>query len=227
MNILVVEDEESLAAALKQILIDSGYGVDAVFDGQAGLDYAMSGMYDVVVLDVMLPKMDGFEVVQRMRQLGNSTPVLLLTARTTLSDKVTGLDSGADQYMTKPFQPEELLARIRAMSRRKGEVVYEKLEFGDLELNLDTSELKCGNRFVHLSYREYEVAKLFMSNPNHTFSKEQILLKVWGVGSEVADNSVEAYVSFLRKKLKYLRTNVEIATLRMLGYRMQEKNADR
>ncbi len=223
MNVLVVEDEKGLADALEQILEDSGYSVDVVYDGQSGLDYALSGIYDVMVLDVMLPKMDGFEIVRRMRQSANSTPVLFLTARTSLSDKVTGLDSGGDQYMTKPFQPEELLARIRAISRRKGEVVFEKLEFGDLELNLDTCELRCGEKSVHLSFREFEVAKLFMSNPNQTFAKDQILLKVWGVDSEVADNSVEAYVSFLRKKLKYLKTNVEIATLRMLGYRMQEK----
>ncbi len=223
MNVLVVEDERGLAEALVEILSDSGYSVDSVYDGQSGFDYAMSGMYDAVILDVMLPKMDGFEIVNKMRKMGNSIPVLFLTARTSLSDKVTGLDSGGDQYMTKPFQPEELLARIRALSRRKGEVVFEKLEFGDLELNLDTSELNCGEKVVHLSYREFEVAKLFMSNPNQTFSKEQILTKVWGVDSEVADNSVEAYVSFIRKKMKYLKTNVEIATLRMLGYRMQLK----
>lgn len=223
MNVLVVEDEKRLAAALKQILEQAGYHVDAVFDGQSGLDYAESGLYDVIILDVMLPKMDGFEVIQRLRRGGNSTPVLFLTARSQLSDKVTGLDRGGDEYMTKPFQPEELLARLRAITRRRGEIVIEEASFGDLVLDLNTCNLRCGNQEVHLSYKEFEVAKLFMTNPNQTISKEQMLVKVWGMDAEVADNSVEAYISFLRKKIKYLKSNVEIATLRMIGYRMQEK----
>lgn len=223
MNVLVVEDEKRLAAALKQILEQAGYHVDAVFDGQSGLDYAESGLYDVIILDVMLPKMDGFEVIRRLRRGGNSTPVLFLTARSQLSDKVTGLDQGGDEYMTKPFQPEELLARLRAITRRKGEIVIEEASFGDLVLDLSTCYLRCGEREVHLSYKEFEVAKLFMTNPNQTISKEQMLVKVWGMDADVADNSVEAYISFLRKKLKFLKSNVEIATLRMIGYRMQEK----
>ncbi len=223
MNVLVVEDEKRLAAALKQILEQAGYHADAVYDGATGLDYAESGMYDVVVLDVMLPRMDGFEVVRRLRQANVSTPVLFLTARSQLADKVTGLDQGGDAYMTKPFQPEELLARLRALTRRKGEVVLDEVSFGDLALDLNTCNLICGKRSVHLSYREFEVAKLFMINPNQTISKDQLLLRVWGVDSDVADNNVEAYISFLRKKIKYLKSNVEIATLRMMGYRMQEK----
>lgn len=223
MNVLVVEDEKRLAAALKQILEQAGYHVDAVFDGQSGLDYAESGLYDVIILDVMLPRMDGFEVIRRLRRGGNSTPVLFLTARSQLSDKVTGLDQGGDEYMTKPFQPEELLARLRAITRRKGEIVIEEASFGDLVLDLSTCYLRCGEREVHLSYKEFEVAKLFMTNPNQTISKEQMLVKVWGMDADVADNSVEAYISFLRKKLKFLKSNVEIATLRMIGYRMQEK----
>ena len=223
MNVLVVEDEKRLAAALKKILENAGYHVDAVLDGQSGLDYALSEMYDVIVLDVMLPRMDGFEVIRQIRRKGVSTPVLFLTARSQLRDKVTGLDRGGDEYMTKPFQPEELLARLRALTRRKGEIVLNEASFGDLTLVLDTCDLQCGDRSVHLSYREFEVAKIFITNPNQTISKDQLLLKVWGTEADVADNNVEAYVSFLRKKLKYLESGVEIATLRMLGYRMQEK----
>lgn len=223
MNVLVVEDEKRLAAALKQILEKAGYHVDAVFDGQSGLDYAESDLYDVIILDVMLPKMDGFEVIRRIRQAGISTPVLFLTARSTLTDKVTGLDRGGDEYMTKPFQPEELLARLRALTRRKGEIVIDEARFGDLVLDLGTCNLTCGDKQVHLSYKEFEVAKLFMTNPNQTISKDQMLLKVWGMDADVADNSVEAYISFLRKKLKFLKSNVEISTLRMIGYRMQMK----
>ena len=178
MNVLVVEDEKRLAAALKQILEQAGYHVDAVFDGRSGLDYAESLLYDVIILDVMLPKMDGFEVIKRLRRDGVSTPVLFLTARSTLTDKVTGLDQGGDEYMTKPFQPEELLARLRALTRRKGEIVIEEAAFGDLVLDLSTCILKCEDREVHLSYKEFEVAKLFMTNPNQTISKEQMLVKV-------------------------------------------------
>ncbi|MGI6216763.1 MAG: response regulator transcription factor [Coriobacteriales bacterium] len=224
MNVLVVEDEKRLADALDQILTESGYHVDAVYDGKAGLDYAESGMYDIIVLDVMLPKMDGFEVIRKIRQANISTPVLFLTARSQLSDKVTGLDRGGDEYMTKPFQPEELLARIRALTRRKGEIVLDEASFGDLVLDLNTCNLKCGSKSVHLSYKEFEVAKLLMLNPNQTISKDQMLLKVWGTDAEVAGNNVEAYISFMRKKLKHLKSNVEIVTLRMLGYRMQVKD---
>lgn len=225
MNVLVVEDEKRLAAALKKILENAGYHVDAVFDGQTGLDYALSEMYDVIVLDVMLPRMDGFEVIRQIRRKGVSTPVLFLTARSQLRDKVTGLDRGGDEYMTKPFQPEELLARLRALTRRKGEIVLNEATFGDLTLVLDTCDLLCGERSVHLSYREFEVAKIFITNPNQTISKDQMLLKVWGTEADVADNSVEAYISFIRKKIKFLKSNVQIVTLRMLGYRMQSKEA--
>jgi len=221
MNVLVVEDEKRLAAALKKILENAGYHVDAVFDGQTGLDYALSEMYDVIVLDVMLPRMDGFEVIRQIRRKGISTPVLFLTARSQLRDKVTGLDRGGDEYMTKPFQPEELLARLRALTRRKGEIVLNEATFGDLTLVLDTCDLLCGERSVHLSYREFEVAKIFITNPNQTISKDQLLLKVWGTEADVADNNVEAYVSFLRKKLKFLKADVAINTIRMVGYRME------
>ncbi len=223
MNVLVVEDEKRLSAALQQILTDAGYHVDAVYDGQSAVDYAVSDMYDMIVLDVMLPRKDGFEAVKEIRQANISTPVIFLTAMSQVADKVTGLDRGGDAYLTKPFSPEELLANIRALTRRKGEVVLDEATFEDLTLDLNTCNLSCGEKSVHLSYKEFEVARLFMLNPKQTISKEQMLLKVWGTEADVADNSVEAYISFMRKKLKFLKSKVEIVTLRMIGYRMQVK----
>ena len=221
MDILVVEDEKRLAQALQQILTEAGYRADAVYDGRTGFEYAKSDYYDAIILDVMLPLMDGFEVVNKLRHDGISTPVLMLTARSQLVDKVTGLDSGADEYMTKPFEPEELLARLRALTRRKGEVILDELSFGNLTLDLNSRNLSCGDKSVRLSAREFEVLKLLMINPKQAISKEQILTKVWGVESDVVDNSVEAYVSFLRKKLKFLKAGVAINTIRMVGYRLE------
>ena len=221
MDILVVEDEKRLAQALQQILTEAGYRADAVYDGRTGYEYAKSDYYDAIILDVMLPLMDGFEVVNKLRHDGISTPVLMLTARSQLVDKVTGLDSGADEYMTKPFEPEELLARLRALTRRKGEVILDELSFGNLTLDLNTRNLSSGGKSVRLSAREFEVLKLLMINPKQAISKDQILAKVWGVESDVVDNSVEAYVSFLRKKLKFLKADVAINTIRMVGYRME------
>jgi len=222
MNVLIVEDEKRLAEALAHILRKQNYNVDVVYDGQSGYDYASGGdYYDVLVLDVMLPKLDGFEIVRRLRQENVSTPILMLTARTQLTDKVEGLDRGADDYMTKPFQPEELLARLRALTRRQGEVVVDVLKFDDLELSLGTCDLSCGDKTVHLSYKEFEVLQTLMGNPGQTISKEQLIARVWGVDSAAEDNNVEAYISFLRKKLHFLESKAEIITLRKIGYRLE------
>lgn len=164
MQILLVEDDVRLADALAQILVDSGYHVDAVHTGTDGLSYAEQGAYDVVVLDVMLPGMNGFDVVASMRRAKIATPVLMLTARDQVPDKIRGLDSGADDYMTKPFAPAELLAHLRALTRRQGEVVFEELQVGDLVLNLETSDLECEERTIHLSVKEFELARVLMSN---------------------------------------------------------------
>ena len=223
MRVLVVEDEKNMNRLISEAMEDEKYSVDSCINGHDALDYTLAADYDVMILDVNLPGMDGFTVVERLRSSGCTTPVLFLTARDSVTDKVTGLDRGGDEYMTKPFQPEELLARLRALTRRKGEIVLNEATFADLTLVLDTCDLLCRERSVHLSYREFEVAKIFITNPNQTISKDQLLLKVWGTEADVADNNVEAYVSFLRKKLKYLESGVEIATLRMLGYRMQQK----
>ncbi|QNM05568.1 response regulator transcription factor [Qiania dongpingensis] len=223
MRILIVEDEIRLAEALGQIMSEHKYTADMVYNGEDGLDYAMSGIYDVVILDVMLPKMNGFDVVRAMRKEKNQTPVLMLTARFETSDKVKGLDCGADDYLTKPFETEELLARVRALSRRKGEVVVEYLSYGDISLNLDTYMLECGEKSVHLGMKEFEVLRLLLSNPKSVLPKETILLKIWGSETDAEDNNVEVYISFLRKKFAFLGSRASIGTVRKIGYRMEER----
>lgn len=222
MKILIVEDEVRLAETLGQIMLEQKYNVDIVHDGEAGLDYTLNSIYDVIVLDVMLPKMNGFDVVRSMREQKNATPVILLTARDETVDKITGLDCGADDYMTKPFVPEELLARIRALSRRQGEVVFEELHFSDLTLNISTYTLLCGVKSIRLGFKEFEVLKLLMSNPAIVFPKESIIDKVWGSDSDAEDNNVEAYISFLRKKFFFLGSRVTIGTVRKVGYHLTE-----
>lgn len=221
MNILIVEDEASLAEALGQILKNAGHFTDVVGDGASALDYAEGFSYDLIVLDVMLPKLDGFGVVRTLRQRGNSVPVLMLTARSAVPDKVAGLNAGADDYMTKPFDPSELLARVNAMTRRKGEVILDVLSFADLTLELNAAVLRCGAASVQLSHKEFEVVRLFLSNPTMTLTKEHLIVSVWGVESEATDNNVEAYISLLRKKLKYLKSRVSIRNIQRLGYRLE------
>ena len=221
MNVLIVEDEKSLAEALEHILRKAGYITDCVGDGQSALDYIRGFSYNLILLDVMLPKLDGFSVVRQMRAEKIATPVLMLTARTTVSDKVTGLDSGADDYLTKPFDTEELLARIRAMTRRTGEVVMDEVSFGDLTLYLNNAQLACGDRTVQLSPKEFQVARLLLSEPQMTFTKDLIISRAWGMDSEATDNNVEAYISFLRKKLRYLKSQVGIKNLQKIGYRLE------
>ncbi|MDR0514032.1 MAG: response regulator transcription factor [Coriobacteriaceae bacterium] len=221
MNILIVEDQKRLADALGAILEDAGYHADVVYDGRNGLDWACAAAYDAVVLDVMLPKLNGFEVVREMRRAGIATPVILLTARDTLRDKVSGLDAGADDYLTKPFQPDELLARLRALTRRQGEVLIESITVGDTTLDLSNALLCCGNTDVRLSLKEFEVCRLLMASKGRVIPKSLLIEKVWGLESAAEDNNVEAYVSFLRKKLTYVGSNLRISTQRMIGYRLE------
>lgn len=220
MNVLVVEDERNLADAVVRILNDASINAEAVYDGRAGLRAALSGGYDAVILDVMLPGMSGAEVVHEMRRQGVSTPVMLLTARATTADKVEGLDAGADDYMTKPFEAPELLARLRALTRRRGDVMLDTVSFADVTLDLSTRDLICGNESVHLSGKEFEVMRILMSAQSRVISKQDLLMRVWG-GTDASENSVEAYVSFLRKKLAHVGSKVQITTLRMLGYRLE------
>jgi len=221
MKILIVEDEISLASALEHILRDDGHFTDMVNDGLSALEYIYGFSYDLILLDVMLPRMDGFEVVRQIREKKISTPVLILTARTAIPDKVAGLNFGADDYMEKPFDPAELLARVHAMTRRVGDVVMKELCFEDLTLRLETAQLFCQGESVQLSRKEFEVARFLLSNPHMTVTKEVLIVNVWGIDSEATDNNVEAYISFLRKKLKYLKSIVSIRNIQRIGYRLE------
>ena len=220
MRLLIVEDEVRLADTLRQLLHRQGYTADVCYDGVSGLDNAMTGIYDLVVLDVMLPGMNGFQVVQKLRAANVAVPVLMLTAKSDLSDRVHGLDCGADYYLTKPFEPEELLACVRTLLRRGGGQLQEDtaLTWGDLSLERATFTLGCGGREVRLSRREYDLMELLMRNGSQVVTKEQLLVKVWGDDSQAEDNNVEVYISFLRRKLTHLHSQVKIKTLRMLGY---------
>jgi two-component system, OmpR family, response regulator ArlR len=219
MRILIAEDEVHLAEALSQILKKHHYSVDVVHDGEAGLDNAMSGIYDLLLLDVMMPKMDGFTVLKTLRAEGISTPVILLTAKGEIEDKVSGLDYGADDYIAKPFSTEELMARIRAALRRKGEVIPEDaLKFGDIELNTTNLKLSSQGKEIKLNLKECELLELLITRKQAVTSKEQIIEKLWGFDSEVEHNNVEVYISFLRKKLTFLHSTVRIGTIRGVGY---------
>ena len=222
MKILVVEDEKRLAEALCQILMEEKYMVDTVADGAEGLHYAAGGSYDAVILDVMLPLMNGFEVVKKLRESKISTPVLMLTAKDEIYDKVHGLDCGADDYMTKPFSPDELLARLRALLRRQGEIILDELAYSDLTLSISTNTLHCGAKSVHLGFKEFEILRILMTYPNMITPKEDLISKVWGAESGAEDNNVEAYISFLRKKFFFLRSKVGVQTIRKVGYRLEE-----
>ena len=220
MRLLIVEDEVRLADTLRQLLNRQGYTADVYYDGVSGLDNATTGIYDLMVLDVMLPGMNGFQVVKKLREAGVTTPVLMLTAKSDVSDRIHGLDCGADYYLTKPFEPEELLACVRTLLRRSGGQLQESetLTWGDLSLERATFSLSCAERAVRLSRREYDLMELLMRNGNQVVTKEQLLVKVWSYDSQAEDNNVEVYISFLRRKLNHLHSTVKIKTLRMLGY---------
>ncbi len=220
MDILIIEDEPGLADALAYILSEAGHRVEIVNDGLEGYAYAQNSMFDAIVLDVMLPGMDGFEIARNLRKLSIDTPILMLSARGELSDKIQGLDYGADDYMTKPFQPEELLARLRAITRRQGEVIIDEVSYADLSLNIGSHELSCNSQHINLSQKEFDVMHFLLLNGGQVLSKDTMISKIWGIESEADDNNVEAYISFLRKKLSYLNSRAQIATIRKVGYRL-------
>ena len=222
MRVLIIEDEKNLAETLQQMLKQNRFDSDAAFDGESGLSYAREGSYDLIILDVMLPKMNGFALVEQLRKEGDATPVLMLTAKSSVEDYVHGLDLGADYYLTKPFEMQELLACVRALTRRRGEVVMDELKFGDLVLNKSTCELLCGERSMRLGKKEFSIMHILMMNGNVVVSKDELLKRAWGVGTEAEDNNVEVYISFLRKKLRFLHTNAQINTLRKFGYKLTE-----
>ena len=224
MQVLIVEDEKRLAKALRQILMEQKYMVDMVHDGNDGLDYALSGIYDVIILDIMLPYRDGYSVAYELRKQKIDTPILMLTAKDTVPDKVSGLNSGADDYMTKPFAPEELLARVKALTRRRGEVVLDETAYGDFQFNASTSELSKDGKSVHLNFKESEILKLLLAHREGIISKEDIIIKVWGYDSDAGSNNVEAYISFLRRKLNFIHSSTEIKSIKKMGYRLEQKS---
>ena len=224
-RVLVVDDEKLIVKGIRFSLEQDGMEVDCAYDGEEAVEKAKDKKYDIILLDLMLPKMDGFAVVAQLRRKSISVPVLLLTARDAVPDKITGLDSGADDYMTKPFSPAELLAHLRALTRRQGEVIFEKLDAGDLSLNLESYDLTCGQKAIHLSFKEFSLAKVLMSNAGQVVSKELLIERVWGVESSAEDNNVEAYVSFLRKKMRFLGSKACIETIRKAGYRFAADGA--
>ena len=220
MKILIIEDEVLLANSLKALLESKGFQVEAVYDGESGAEYALLGVYDLLILDVMMPGMDGYQVARKVRASRCATPILMLTARSNLEDRIQGLNAGADYYLTKPFDSRELLACINALLRRQGNQVDE-LSFGNTVLDLASSTLACGEKSVRLSAREFDVMRLLLQSREKNLSKEVILARVWGYDSNAVENHVEVYVGFLRKKLKSIGSNVRIEAMRRLGYHLE------
>ena len=224
MRLLVVEDEAQLADALSEILKRNMYNVDTVYNGIDGLDNALTGVYDCIILDIMLPGMNGIEVLSNLRKEHISTPVILLTARSEVDDKINGLDSGADDYLTKPFVTGELLARVRALTRRKGDIVDDnKMNFNGLTLVKDTCSVAWKGSDVKLSLKEFQIMELLISNPKRILPKERIIEKIWGYESDVEYNNIEVYISFLRKKLASINAPVQIKTARGIGYSLEQE----
>ena len=220
MKILIVEDEQLLAASLKTLLEAKGYETEVVYDGKSGLEYAGLGIYDLVILDVMLPGLNGYQIAKKLRTAKCGTPILMLTARSGLDDRIEGLDAGADYYLAKPFDSRELLACINALLRRQGSQVNE-LSFGNTSLDLNSGTLICGKENIRLSAKEFEIIRLLFQNPARNLSKDSILAHVWGYDSNAVENHVEVYVGFLRKKLTAIHSNVSIVAIRRLGYHLE------
>lgn len=222
MKILIIEDEKILADSLKTLLEGKGFEVEAVYDGETGKEYAELGIYDLLILDVMMPKMDGYEVARQVRSQRCSTPILMLTAKSEVEDRIKGLNSGADYYLTKPFNTAELLACINALLRRQGNQVDE-LVFGNTSLDLSSGKLICGEKSVRLSAKEFDVMRLLMQSKDRNLSKDALLARVWGYDSNAVENHVEVYIGFLRKKLRSIGSDISIEAIRRLGYHLEVK----
>lgn len=225
MKILIVEDEKLLAESLCNLLESKGFEAEAVHDGKSGQEYAELGVYDLLILDVMMPEMDGYEVARRVRANRCTTPILMLTAKSGLEDRIEGLNAGADYYLTKPFDSRELLACINALLRRQGAQVNE-LNYGNTALDLESGKLICGTKSVRLSAREFDVMRVLMTAREKNVSKETLLTKVWGYDSNAVENHVEVYVGFLRKKLASIGSDIRIEAIRRLGYHLEADDHD-
>jgi two-component system response regulator ArlR len=221
MRLLLAEDEKSLSKALVKILEHSNYSVDAVYDGREALDYITGSDYDGIILDVMMPKLDGFEVLKEIRKKGVDTPVLMLTARSGIDDKVFGLDSGANDYLTKPFDTKELLARVRAMTRSGTQTTDSVIRTGSVSLDRVTFELSCGDESIKLANKEFQVLELLMTNPSMVVSTDKLFEKIWGLDSDADTSIVWVYISNLRKKLNSLNADIRIKAARNIGYSIE------
>jgi two-component system response regulator ArlR len=230
MKILYVEDEKHMALAVAQVLRKSNYSVDIAYDGESGLELALSGLYDIVILDIMLPKISGIDVLGQMREQGIETPVILLTAKGETEDKVAGLDGGADDYLAKPFDTEELLARLRALGRRKGQLMHGSvLRYADIEFNYNTLDLYGNGQRFHLTLKEGQLLELLLNHKGRALTNDAIIEKLWGWDSEAEDSHVQVQVAFLRKKMKLLSSKAKIKTIYGVGYMLthneeEEKN---
>lgn len=220
MKILVVEDEKLLADSIKMLLERKGFDVECAYDGKTGEQYAESGVYDLVILDIMMPEMNGYQVARKLRGKHCQSPILMLTAKSDLEDRITGLDAGADYYLTKPFDTRELLACINALLRRQGGQVDE-MRFGNTILDLSTSILSCGEKNIRLSDREFDMMRFLLQSGEKNISKETLLIKIWGFDSNATENNVEVYIGFLRKKLQGIGSNIRIEAIRRQGYHLE------
>ena len=220
MKILIVEDENLLANSIRALLTKKGFEVDVAYDGESGEEYVQLGIYDLLILDIMMPKMNGYEVARHVRAKRLGTPILMLTAKSEVEDRITGLNSGADYYLTKPFDTRELLACVNALLRRQGAQVNE-LTFGNTSLDISTATLICGNERVRLSAKEFDIMRFLLQAGERNLSKETILTKVWGYDSDAVENHVEVYMSFLRKKLVIIGSHIRIEAIRTLGYPLE------
>lgn len=221
MKILIIEDEKPLSDILKELLEKQKYMVDAVYNGIDGMDYGLSGIYDLILLDIMLPGMNGVEVLKQLRREKIKTPIIMLTAKSEVDDKVTGLDYGADDYVTKPFETRELMARIRSATRRKGEIIGDQLVYSDLTIDKGTMKAMTDLEEVKLSLKEFQILEILMANQGQIITKEQFAEKIWGYEFDGEYNSVEVYISFVRKKLKFIKSKVQIKATRGVGYSME------
>lgn len=222
MRILLAEDEKELSNALVAILKHNNYSVDAVYDGAEALDFGLSANYDGIILDIMMPKMNGLEVLENLRKKGIHTPILMLTAKSEIEDRIKGLDKGADDYLSKPFAMGELLARVRAMTRRKSEFTPNLIEIGNISLNKETYELSNNKATLRLSNKEYQMLEMLMNNPKRLISTEQFMERIWGYDAEAEINVVWVYISYLRKKLDSLDSSMKIKAVRGVGYTLEE-----
>lgn len=223
MKILIVEDEKLLADSIKLLLEKHGFEADAVYDGDTGEMYVRQGIYDLLILDVMLRGKNGYDLARQVRKDHLGVPILMLTAKSELEDRITGLDSGADYYLTKPFDTRELLACVHALLRRQGSDVNE-VTFGRTSLDLDSATLRCGEHSVRLSAKEFEIMRFLLQEGERNLSKEMILSKVWGYDSDAVENHVEVYIGFLRKKLTAIGSDIRIESVRRLGYHLEAEH---